>query len=184
MAGDCGPRFTPVARSSVDQRGATLKRATLKPTPKSHRRSRKVTCRFSPFEGGNFGINLIAMLGSRANLVSLSLSRTRTMTLREGVTFSDGTPFDAAAVKANFERATTVEGSGVKAYLASVASRSRSSIPTHVRFVLSRPDATLPNQLGHTPRHAAQPRPPSRTPTSTPTPVGTGPYVLREYRRW
>ena len=68
------------------------------------------------------------------------------MTLREGVTFSDGTPFDAEAVKANFERATTVEGSGVAAYLASVTSVEVIDA-THVRFVLNRPDATLPNQL-------------------------------------
>ena len=36
--------------------------------------------------------------------------RTLDMTLREGVTFHDGTPFDAEAVKANIERAKTLEG--------------------------------------------------------------------------
>jgi ABC-type transport system substrate-binding protein len=45
------------------------------------------------------------------------------LTLRPGVTFHDGTPFDAAAVaavKANIERARTVTGSAVRAELASI----------------------------------------------------------------
>lgn len=42
------------------------------------------------------------------------------MVLREGVTFHDGEPFDAEAVKANIERGQTLETSAVKADLASV----------------------------------------------------------------
>ena len=102
------------------------------------------------------------------------------MTLREGVTFSDGTPFDAAAVQANFERATTVEGTGVAAYLASVDSVEVID-PTHVRFILNRPDATLPNQLATRPGMQLSPAAFENTDLDT-NPVGTGPYVLREYR--
>jgi peptide/nickel transport system substrate-binding protein len=102
------------------------------------------------------------------------------MTLREGVTFSDGTPFDATAVQANFERATTVEGSGVAAYLASVDSVEVID-PTHVRFILNRPDATLPNQLATRPGMQLSPAAFENTDLDT-NPVGTGPYVLREYR--
>ena len=40
---------------------------------------------------------------------------TLTMHLREGVTFQDGTPFDADAVKANIERGQTLETSAVSA---------------------------------------------------------------------
>jgi peptide/nickel transport system substrate-binding protein len=72
------------------------------------------------------------------------------MTLREGVTFSDGTPFDATAVAANIDRAKNVEGSGLAAYLASVDTVEVID-PTHVRFVLNRPDATLPMQLATRP---------------------------------
>jgi peptide/nickel transport system substrate-binding protein len=43
-------------------------------------------------------------------------------TLRDDVTFHDGTPFDARAVKANIERGQTLEGSTVKQYLESVES--------------------------------------------------------------
>jgi peptide/nickel transport system substrate-binding protein len=102
------------------------------------------------------------------------------MTLREGVTFSDGTPFDAAAVQANFERATTVEGSGVAAYLASVDSVEVVD-PTHVRFILNRPDATLPNQLATRPGMQVSPAA-FENPNLDVEPVGSGPYVLREYR--
>ncbi len=44
------------------------------------------------------------------------------LTLREGVTFQDGTPFDADAVKINIERAKTVEGSAVAPLLSAVDS--------------------------------------------------------------
>lgn len=40
------------------------------------------------------------------------------MKLREGVTFHDGEPFNAEAVKANIERAQTIEGSAVSSELA------------------------------------------------------------------
>ena len=43
-----------------------------------------------------------------------------TLTLREGVTFHDGAPFDAEAVAANLERARTLENSTVRADLAAV----------------------------------------------------------------
>ena len=102
------------------------------------------------------------------------------MTLREGVTFSDGTPFDAEAVKANLERAKTVEGSGVAAYLASVDSVEVID-PTHVRFILNRPDATLPNQLATRPGMQVSPAAFENADLDT-NPVGSGPYVLREYR--
>ncbi|MFI0842902.1 ABC transporter substrate-binding protein [Mesorhizobium sp. IMUNJ 23232] len=48
--------------------------------------------------------------------------KTLVLQLRDDVVFHDGTPFNAAAVKANLERAKTVEGSTVKNVLASIAS--------------------------------------------------------------
>ena len=42
------------------------------------------------------------------------------ITLREGVVFHDGTPFDADAVKANLDRQMTVEGGTQKSFLAPV----------------------------------------------------------------
>ncbi|KRF10480.1 hypothetical protein ASH02_20475 [Nocardioides sp. Soil796] len=48
--------------------------------------------------------------------------KTLSLTLRDGVTFSDGTPFDAAAVKANLERYLAADKSAVQAALSSVVS--------------------------------------------------------------
>ncbi|MDB6179749.1 ABC transporter substrate-binding protein [Paracoccus fistulariae] len=68
------------------------------------------------------------------------------MTLREGVVFHDGTPFDAAAVKANIERSKTLDDSVRKTELSSVESVEVLDA-THVRLNLSAPDAPLLAQL-------------------------------------
>ncbi|MEZ5726486.1 MAG: ABC transporter substrate-binding protein [Paracoccaceae bacterium] len=68
------------------------------------------------------------------------------MTLREGVVFHDGTPFDAAAVKANIERSKTLEDSVRKTELSSVDTVEVVDA-THVRLHLSAPDAPLLAQL-------------------------------------
>jgi peptide/nickel transport system substrate-binding protein len=64
------------------------------------------------------------------------------LTLREGVTFHDGTPFDAEAVRANIIRAKTIEGSSVRNELAAVASVDVTG-PNAVRLNLSTPNAAL-----------------------------------------
>ena len=51
-----------------------------------------------------------------------------TLKLRQGVTFHDGTPFDAAAVKANIERMQTLKESKRHSELSPIKT-SRSSIP-------------------------------------------------------
>src|SRR5262249_1714560 len=48
--------------------------------------------------------------------------RTLTLQLRDDVTFHDGTPFNAAAVKANLERAKQIDRSTVTNLLASIES--------------------------------------------------------------
>lgn len=102
------------------------------------------------------------------------------MTLREGVTFTDGAPFDADAVKANIERAKTIEGSGVVAYLASVETVEVIDA-SHVRFVLNKPDATLPMQLATRPGMMMSPTF-MEDPDVDRAAVGTGPFILTEYR--
>jgi peptide/nickel transport system substrate-binding protein len=64
------------------------------------------------------------------------------MTLREGVVFHDGTPFDADAVKANIERAQTLEGSTVASDLANIGEVE--VVDTHhVRMHLNEPDVSI-----------------------------------------
>ncbi len=63
-------------------------------------------------------------------------------TLRSGVKYQDGTPFNGASVKANIERDKTASTSRRKSDLASVASVEVTD-DTHVIFHLKHPDATL-----------------------------------------
>jgi peptide/nickel transport system substrate-binding protein len=69
-----------------------------------------------------------------------------TFRLREGVTFHDGTPFNAEAVKFNIERSKTLEGSLRKSELASVE-RVEVIDDKTVRLVFNKPDATVLAQL-------------------------------------
>ena len=67
---------------------------------------------------------------------------TLTMDLREGVTFHDGTPFDAEAVRANIERSQTMPESRRGSELASISGTEVTG-PYQVTFTLAAPDATL-----------------------------------------
>lgn len=69
-------------------------------------------------------------------------ARQLTMTLRSGVTFHDGTSFDAAAVKYNIERSLTLEGSARKSELSVVESVDVVD-PLTVRLNLKQPFAPL-----------------------------------------
>ncbi|MFH0300625.1 ABC transporter substrate-binding protein [Bradyrhizobium sp. 31Argb] len=68
---------------------------------------------------------------------------TLVLNIRSGVTFHDGTPLDADAVKFNLERNKSDQKSNIKADLASVASVEVTS-PTQVTLKLSTPDTALP----------------------------------------
>ena len=69
-----------------------------------------------------------------------------TMDLREGVTYQDGTAFDAASVVANIDRSQNLPESRRKSELTSV--KKVEALSDHqVKFVLTGPDATLLAQL-------------------------------------
>jgi peptide/nickel transport system substrate-binding protein len=106
--------------------------------------------------------------------------RTLDLQLREGVTFHDGTPFDAAAVKANLERAKTVEGSSVRNELASVQSVDVTG-PLAVRLNLSTPNAALPLILSD--RAGAMISPAAfDNPDLDQAPVGAGMFRVASYQ--
>jgi peptide/nickel transport system substrate-binding protein len=104
-----------------------------------------------------------------------------TFRLRKDVSFSDGSPFDAEAVKFSFERAKA-EGSTNKAKKAVFDNISRVSVvdPHTVILVLDRADPTLPFRLGENTAVILHPKTAAQAATS---PVGTGPYVLSEWRK-
>jgi peptide/nickel transport system substrate-binding protein len=102
---------------------------------------------------------------------------TLSLTLREGVTFSDGAVFDADAVKANLDAARAATGEAGKA----LASISEVTVvdATHVDLVLSRPDPGLLQSLARSSGYMASPDAVGSDDLAT-NPVGSGPYVLDE----
>ncbi len=96
-----------------------------------------------------------------------------TMTLRTGVTFHDGEPFDAAAVKFNLDRDRTLPDSARKSELASVADVAVVD-PRTVAITLKQPDATLIAQLSD--RAGMMLSPKASTGDVASKPVCSGPF--------
>ncbi len=98
-------------------------------------------------------------------------------TLRDGVRFSNGSPFDAAAVKFSLERVKTWKANtpGNLAALDHVDVVS----PTEVKLVLSTPDATVPFWLAG-PLGAMFS--PDAVGSLATTAVGTGPFTVTSYQ--
>jgi peptide/nickel transport system substrate-binding protein len=97
------------------------------------------------------------------------------LTLRSGVSFTDGTPFDGNAVKANLEAVARGTGTSAPAF-ASIKDITVSD-QTGVDLRLSRPDPGLIRQLGLPGGMMASPKVVGTDALKT-TPVGTGPYTL------
>src|SRR5690606_8409368 len=103
--------------------------------------------------------------------------KTMTMKLRSGAKFHDGTTLDAAAVKANIERAKNLQTSRRKSELKSVESVEAPDAETVV-FKLAAPDATLLAQLSD--RAGMLLSPASFDKPVGPSPVCSGPYKFVE----
>jgi peptide/nickel transport system substrate-binding protein len=102
-----------------------------------------------------------------------------TMELREGVTFHDGTPFDAEAVQANIERGQTLEGSTVQAELAVI--EEVEVVDTHeVRLHLTAPSTSLPLVLSDRAGAMISPAAHGNEDLSF-APVGSGMYEVTDY---
>ncbi len=108
-----------------------------------------------------------------------------TVRLREGVTFHDGSGFDADDVLATYRALLD------PAYAASVRSDYvmltgvEKIDPTTVRFTLAYPDAAFPHRLalGIVPAEAVATPAPLEASEFGSAPVGTGPYRFAEWRR-
>jgi peptide/nickel transport system substrate-binding protein len=111
--------------------------------------------------------------------------RAYTFKLRTDVTFSDGTTFDAAAVKANID---LFRSPGYAPTVAAVQLKNLKAVevvdPATVRFTLSRPDVLLLDFLSSP--QGAQVSPKSLTEAKNlkaggPELAGTGPFILDRY---
>lgn len=104
--------------------------------------------------------------------------KTLTMKLRSGVKFHDGTPFDAAAVKFNIERAKTLPESVRKNEL-SMVDKVTVGDPHTVVFELRQPDVTLLAQLSDRAGMMLSPTAAAKGGIAT-HPVCAGPYHFVE----
>lgn len=100
-----------------------------------------------------------------------------TLKLRDGVTFSDGSAYDAAAVVASIDRYNAGRGNGAALWLQSV-DRAEIVDPQTVVFHLSGPWPSFPSMLafGHGMVVA-----PSAQQGETFTPIGAGPFTQEKF---
>jgi peptide/nickel transport system substrate-binding protein len=105
------------------------------------------------------------------------------VTLRDGITFTDGTPMDAAAVAANVAHMKDPETASSTAILALGKVSSVEVVsPTVARFVLSEPDSALLESLAQTWLAMESPAGLERgMEANCEAPIGTGPFVFLEW---
>jgi ABC-type transport system substrate-binding protein len=104
-----------------------------------------------------------------------------TFTLKPGLTFSDGTPVDAEAVKVNLDRARTATGSLVASLLTAITSETVVSKDV-IRLNLNRVDLSLPLTLAGKAGFLASPAVIKKDPDSlAKQPVGAGPFRLTTF---
>lgn len=104
-----------------------------------------------------------------------------TLHLADGLSFSDGAPFNADAVKTNLERAKTTEGSTAAASLATIKS-VKVVDPSTVQLNLTQPDYQLPLVFGGRAGMMVSPKAIETNAKALKTkPVGAGPFTLTNY---
>ena len=118
--------------------------------------------------------NLVPGLATKWDSTATSL----TLTLRSGVKFTDGTPFDANAVKVNIEHQQKDGIPPNQAVFAHVSSMDVVS-PTEIKLNLSQPTPQLPYNLSRQQGLMASPKAIQDDPKGLKTdPVGTGGWIL------
>jgi peptide/nickel transport system substrate-binding protein len=104
--------------------------------------------------------------------------------LQENVTFHDGTPFNAEAVKYSLERVLDKEIRAPNRGALSAISKVEAVDPLTVKLTLASPDQGVMGMLAYTTAGMLSKAGTDKAPNSYKTitqPVGTGPYVFKEY---
>lgn len=102
-----------------------------------------------------------------------------TLKLRNDVSFTDGTKFNAEAVKANFEYAENNKNPGeCNSFIEGVETKVLS--PTSVRLELTKPDPDILTDLGTCAGNMVSPKALKEPKSLKTAPSGSGPYVLDE----
>lgn len=107
--------------------------------------------------------------------------KTFTLFLRKGIKFTDGTPFNAEAVKTNLERGEHESDSLIIPYLEDIRSEKIVN-PYELQLSLAKPDYVLPLVLGGKVGMMVSPKAIKENPKGLATqPVGAGPFKLTNY---
>ena len=189
VATACAPNSGGTAPSAAPQEGGTLVYATGDAEP---------TC-LDPHVGGNYPQALISsqylepLVGRDDKGAATpwlaeewSVSEdglTWDFTLKSDVVFTDGTPFDAEAVKANIEHLQNPDTGSSTGYLA-VAKVTEVEVvdDTHARLHLSAPDSALLESLSMPWTAIESPAGIARgMDENCAAPIGTGPFVVEEW---
>jgi glutathione transport system substrate-binding protein len=108
-----------------------------------------------------------------------------TIKLRPGVKFHDGTDFNAAAVKANFDRVTNPANKLKRFGLYSMIDKTEAVDPLTVRFTLKKPFSAFINTLAHPSGVMISPAALQKWGSKDIAfhPVGTGPFEFVEWKQ-
>ncbi|MFJ3381404.1 ABC transporter substrate-binding protein [Curtobacterium sp. NPDC090217] len=109
---------------------------------------------------------------------------TLTFTLRQGVSFTDGTPFDAAAVVRNIEHVQDPTTASSTGYLALQSIQKATATDDHtVTLSLSRPDSALLESFSQAWVGMESPKALDRSQKENcESPVGTGPFEITDWK--
>ena len=116
--------------------------------------------------------------GSLADSLTSDDDTVWTMKLHPDVTFSDGTPFDATAVKYNFDRAAA-EGSALRGFASSFTSEVVDD--TTLTLTLATPNPVFDRQLAESLQFVASPQALEEQGADYTEPVGAGPFLLESW---
>ncbi|MBN9116465.1 MAG: glutathione ABC transporter substrate-binding protein GsiB, partial [Pandoraea sp.] len=107
-----------------------------------------------------------------------------TIKLKSGVKFQDGTTFDAAAVKANFDRVTNPDNKLKRYNLYKEIAKTEVVDPHTVKFTLKEPFSPFINTLAHPSAVIISPEALKKYGKDIAShPVGTGPFEFVEWNR-
>ena len=132
--------------------------------------------------GFDKGMNMVPVLADSFAVSDDGL--VYTLKLKSGIEFHDGTPFNAEAVKANFDRVTNPDNKLKRYNLYKNIARTEAVDPTTVRFTLKTPFSPFINTLAHPSGVIISPAALNKYGSKeiARNPVGTGPFKFTEWK--
>ena len=105
-----------------------------------------------------------------------------TFHLKEGITFHDGTPFNAEAVKANIDRLTNPDAALKRSSLFELVEKTEIIDEYTIKISLSEPFGAMPNNFAHPAAAMISPKAIESGEDVSRNPAGTGPFKFSEWK--